>query len=99
MRVTENIDEWNVRFPQSSDGIRYVECFYCWKKLDEYDVVEVLRNSEPEYEDVSVGDKGAVVLKHTENEFEVECVNPDGTTKWFHTMPRRNVRYVREKPR
>lgn len=95
LRVTENVEDWNAKFPQSSDGIRYIECFYCWKELEEYDCVEVLRNADPELEGVLVGDKGAVVLKHSANEFEVECVNPDGSTKWLHAMPRKNIKYLR----
>lgn len=96
LRITENIDDWNKKFPTSSDGIRYMECFYCWKELKEYDVVEVFRNSDPELENVSVGDKGAVVLVHSTSDLEVECVNPDGTTKWLHTIPRKNLKYDRE---
>ncbi|ARU28774.1 DUF4926 domain-containing protein [Cellvibrio sp. PSBB006] len=99
LRVTENLDEWNAQFPQSSDGIRYIECFYCWKEFEEFDVVEVLRNSEPELEGVSLGDVGAIVLKHSENEFEVECVNSDGTTKWLNVLPRKNIKYVAARSR
>jgi len=94
LRITENIEKWNAKFPQAEDGIRYIECFNCWKELKEYDVVEVLRNSMPELEGVFVGDKGVVVLKHSINEFEVECVNSDGTTKWLHTISRKNLKFV-----
>ena len=99
LRVTENLDEWDARFPRSSNGVRYIECFYCWKELEELDVVEVIRNSDPELEGVSLGDRGAVVVKHSETVYEVECVNPDGTSKWLRAMPRKNMKYVRPSSR
>ena len=97
LNVAQNVKEWNNKFPVSDDGNRYMDCFYCWKELEEYDVVEICKDSSQK--NVSVGDKGTIVLLHSNNEFEVECVNPDGTTKWLHTMPRNVLKYVRENSR
>ena len=87
-------DEWNEKFPKDSDGIRYADCYRCWKSLKELDVVEVW--SVPvEYSDIiEKGDIGAVVLKLDDKLFEIECVNDDGTTKWLCTLKRENLWYV-----
>jgi len=94
LRVTENIEVWNKKFPLSNDEIRYIECFHCWKELRKHDVVEVFRNSKPELQGVEIGDIGTVVSKYSAEELEVECVNLDGTTKWLHTMQRKNIKYL-----
>lgn len=33
--VQKNIEEWNKKHLTSEDGHRYIQCFTCWKKLDE----------------------------------------------------------------
>lgn len=98
LRVVEDIENWNKKFPVSEDGIRYIECFDCWRELKELDSVQVW-NVPNEYKDeIKKGDIGAVVLLHGNNVFEVECVNEDGSTKWQFAIPRKYLKYVRNKP-
>lgn len=89
-------DEWNERFPQDSDGIRYADCYGCWKSLQDFDVVEVWNVPEEYADTIDKGDRGAVVHKFDDESFEIECVNDDGTTRWLCTLKRDNLWYVRQ---
>jgi len=60
-------------------------------KINQYDVVKVIHVPE-EYEGViDAGDIGVVVEKYDEENFEIECVTPDGSYKWLEPL---NIRYV-----
>jgi hypothetical protein len=60
-------------------------------KIHQYDFVEIIQVPE-EYEGlIEVGDIGVVVEKQDEQNFEIECVTPDGSFKWLETL---NVRYL-----
>lgn len=60
-------------------------------KIHQYDFVEIIHVPE-EYEGlINVGDIGVVVEKHGDENFEIECVTPDGSFKWLETL---NVRHV-----
>lgn len=89
-------DEWNERFPKDSDGIRYADCYGCWKPLQVFDVVEVWNVPEEYTDTLGKGDRGAVVHKFDDEHFEIECVNDDGRTKWLCTLKRDNLWYVRQ---
>lgn len=72
------------------------KCYFCWKDLKEYDVVEVI--SKPEgNEEIEIGDIGTVLIVHDSSKehgaYEVECVLEDGTNKWLTTLKRENIRY------
>lgn len=95
--IAKDIEKWNEKYPTASDGIRYIECFYCWKELKEFDCVEVINLPIENITDIEQGDIGAVVMVHSIVTFEVECGNTDGTTKWLHALPRKNLKYKREK--
>lgn len=63
-------------------------------KIDQYDLVEIIQVPE-EYSGVmDVGDTGVVVEKYDEKNFEIECVQPGGSTKWLETL---HIRYIRLK--
>ena len=61
-----------------------------------YDVVEVIATPS-DVPGVAVGDLGTVLTVHEENgavvAYEVECVLPDGRSKWVGTFQRRHLRY------
>jgi hypothetical protein len=60
-------------------------------KIHQYDFVEIIQVP-AEYEGlIDVGDIGVVVEKQDEQNFEIECVTPDGSFKWLETL---NVRYI-----
>jgi hypothetical protein len=60
-------------------------------KIHQYDFVEIIQVPE-EYEGViDVGDIGVVVEKQDDENFEIECVTPDGSFKWLEML---NVRYI-----
>ncbi len=63
-------------------------------KIDQYDLVEIIQVPE-EYSGVmDVGDTGVVVEKYDEKNFEIECVQPGGSTKWLETL---HIRYIQLK--
>jgi hypothetical protein len=63
-------------------------------KIDQYDLVEIIQVPE-EYSGVmEVGDTGVVVEKYDEKNYEIECVQPGGSTKWLETL---HIRYIRLK--
>jgi hypothetical protein len=60
-------------------------------KINQYDLVKVIHVPE-EYEGViDIGDIGVVVEKYDEENFEIECVTPDGSYKWLETLNRRCI--------
>jgi hypothetical protein len=91
------VDEWNGKFPVYEDGVRYIECYFCWKELKEYDVVEIWTVPEKYSDKIDKGDLGAVLIVHGQGQFEVECVQEDGTTKWLETLPR-NCMWYKSRP-
>ena len=61
-------------------------------KIDQYDLVEIIQVPEKLEGVIDIGDIGVVVEKYNEKNFEVECVQPGGSSKWLETL---NVRYIR----
>jgi hypothetical protein len=62
------------------------------EKIDPYDLVEIIQVPETLESVIDIGDIGVVLEKHNEKNFEVECVQPGGSSKWLATL---NVRYIR----
>jgi hypothetical protein len=97
LTITKDLDQWYRKHaPDKKIGDEVsIQCFGCWKELKEYDVVRVI--SEPDTVSAAkIGDIGAVVMVHdnsNEKAYEVECVLPDGTTKWLETFKRIQLRY------
>ena len=60
-------------------------------KIHQYDFVEIIQVPEEYQGVIDVGDIGVVVDKQDEENFEIECVTPDGSFKWLETL---NVRYI-----
>lgn len=61
-------------------------------RIDHYDLVEIVLVPE-EYQGVmDVGDVGVVIEKYDEKNFEVECVQPGGSSKWLAML---NIKHVR----
>ncbi len=63
-------------------------------KIDQYDLVEIIRVPEKYSGLMDVGDTGVVVEKYDEKNFEIECVQPGGSTKWLGTL---QIEYIRLK--
>ena len=63
-------------------------------KIDQYDLVEIIQVPE-EYETVmDIGDIGVVVEKYDEEHFEIECLQPGGSSKWLKPL---HTNYIRLK--
>ncbi len=63
-------------------------------KIDQYDVVEIIQVPK-QYEGViKVGNIGTVVEKYDDENFEIECIQPDSSCKWLATL---NIKYIRLK--
>jgi hypothetical protein len=60
-------------------------------KINRYDLVEIIQVPEKLQGVIDLGDIGVVVEKYDQENFEIECVTPDGSYKWLQTL---NVRYI-----
>ena len=63
-------------------------------KIDQYDLVEIIHVPEGYEQVMDIGDVGVVVEKFDEENFEIECLQPDGPPKWLESLP---VQYIRLK--
>jgi hypothetical protein len=60
--------------------------------IDQYDLVEVIQVP-GEYEGViDIGDVGVVVEKYSSRNFQIESIEPDGSSKWLAPL---NIKYLR----
>ena len=69
--------------------------FWMLEKLKEYDVVRVISPT-CAGSAVNIDDIGSAIMileGLDEEAYEVECVLPDGTTKWLQTFKRSQLRY------
>lgn len=64
------------------------------ERIDQFDLVEVVVVPEQYQGIMEVGDIGAAIEIYNHEEFEVECLNPDGSYKWLAIL---NNRYIRLK--
>lgn len=65
-------------------------------KINQYDLVEVVRVPEELIGVIYQGDIGVVVEKYDDKNFKVECVEPGGSNQWLQPL---NVKYLRLKSR
>jgi hypothetical protein len=72
-------------------------CFGCWRTLQQYDIVKVVRPLEGN-PTVQIGDTGAVVeiltAPNGDVGYMVENVRPDGGTRWLETFTRDDLKFV-----
>lgn len=61
------------------------------ERIDQYDLVEIVHVPEMHRGVIDVGDIGIVVEIYDDDNFEIECVRPDGSYKWLKTL---NSRYI-----
>jgi hypothetical protein len=64
------------------------------ERIDQYDLVEIVVVPEQYRGIIEVGDIGVAVEIYNHENFEIECVNPDGSYKWLATL---NERYIKLK--
>jgi hypothetical protein len=64
------------------------------ERIDQYDLVEVVVVPQQYDGIIEVGDIGVAVEIYGHEDFEIECVNPDGSYKWLATL---NGRYIKLK--
>src|SRR5688572_19651738 len=62
------------------------------EEIDQYELVEIIYVPERYRGVIDIGDIGVVVEKYDEENFEVECVQPDASSKWLETL---NIGYLR----
>lgn len=61
-------------------------------RIDQYDLVEIIQVPEGFDGLIEIGDVGVVLEKKNDRNFDVECVQPGGSSKWLATL---NIRYLR----
>lgn len=61
-------------------------------RIDQYDLVEIIQVPEGFDGLIDIGDVGVVLEKKNDRDFDVECVQPGGSSKWLATL---NIRYLR----
>lgn len=62
------------------------------EEINQYDLVEIIWVPESYEGVIDLGDVGTVVEKYDTQNFEVECMQPGGFTKWLATL---NIEYLR----
>jgi hypothetical protein len=62
------------------------------EEIDQYDLVEVIEVPERFRGVVELGDVGVVVEKYNEENFDIECLLPGGSSKWLERL---NIRYIK----
>jgi hypothetical protein len=60
-------------------------------KINQYDLVKIIQVPEKLQGVIDLGDIGVVIEKYDEENFEIECVTPDGSYKWLETL---NIQYI-----
>ena len=63
-------------------------------KINQYDLVEIIRVPEKLEGVIDIGDIGVVVEKYDAENFEIECIQPGGSYKWLKPL---NIKYVKLK--
>ena len=53
------------------------------EKINQYDLVELIRIPEKLEGVIDIGDVGVVVEKYDNENFLIECVQPGGSYKWL----------------
>lgn len=61
-------------------------------RIDQLDLVEVVQVPEEHAGVISIGDIGVVVEIYDNENFEIECLEPDGSYKWLETLHRKYIR-------
>ena len=56
------------------------------EEIDQYDLVEIIQVPEQYKGMIDIGDVGTVLETYDAGRFEVECVQPGGSTKWLATL-------------
>lgn len=62
------------------------------EKIDQYDIVEIINVPEKYRGVMDIGDVGVVVEKYDQQNFQIECVQPGGSSKWLERL---DIRYIR----
>lgn len=62
------------------------------EEIDQYDFVEIIQVPQKLEGVIDLGDVGVVVEKYDEENLQVECLQPGGSTKWLERI---HVRYLR----
>jgi hypothetical protein len=62
------------------------------EKFDEFDYVEIIEVPEKHKGIIDIGDIGVLLDKYDDENFEVECVQEDGSYKWLEPL---NIRYFK----
>ena len=100
LQITGDPAEWykdHAPDKQVGDDVE-LQCFECWKELEEYDVVKVLTSIKGG--NIEKNDIGTVVMvlgEKNNRAYEVECVLPDGSTKWIDTFRRNELKFELKK--
>ena len=61
------------------------------EKINQYDLIEIIQVPEEYVGVIEIGDIGIVVEKYDDENFEIECVTPDGSYKWLEILNRRYI--------
>lgn len=64
------------------------------EKIEEFDLVEIIKIPRGQKGIVDIGDVGTVLDKYNDTNFEVECGKPDGSYKWLMPL---HIRYLKLK--
>lgn len=66
--------------------------------IDQYDLVEIIQVPTEYQGIINIGDIGTVVEKYDDENFEVECIQPDDSCKWLVTLNIQDIRLKSKDP-
>ena len=68
------------------------------EEINQYDLVEIIEIPQQQAGEIDLGDIGVVVEKYDDQTFQVECVQPGGSTKWLKRLHSRYLRLRSKDP-
>jgi hypothetical protein len=68
------------------------------EKIDQYDLVEIVQVPEEYTGVIDIGDIGVVVEKYDAEDFEIECIQPGGSSKWLEPLSIQSIRLKSKDP-
>src|SRR5690348_9496517 len=68
------------------------------EKIEEFDLVEIIKIPKGQKGIVDIGDVGTVLDKYNDTNFEVECGKPDGSYIWLMPLHIRHLKLVSKDP-
>lgn len=68
------------------------------EKIEEFDIVEIIEVPEKYKGEIDIGDIGILIDRYDDENFEVECVQPNGSYKWLEPLHIKYFKLISKDP-